>query len=486
MSARMSSIIEAPARDSIDVHEWLARATDGFDAEVPGSSPLARVCSSAVDPLEIAVALEVAGISHAVVTDRYDRADVFALAGTLWDRIPQRPSPAQPAELPRPGDFRDLGRGLLYAVPALMLLALTSAFDLQLARWVLPLAISWGWGLGQLAAFIGYRVQHARYPARQANVLGRVIIGAVVSTTLLSSAAALALGDGATSIAAATGLVTYMVASAILLVRAEERWLFLMLLPGTLASPVVLAIARGSAVSSAVAIVLIGGSFFAVVCRALRGMSLRRRNSTNWLDRHDLTGAAGHALHGVLCGLAVSLVVVQIGHVSPANKFARMLLPLPMLSTLGVMEWQLHTFRARLSILAHLLQSCRDYPRRAWHELLRSITICVAFNATAALAVIAAVLIHGGGLAIGALVLQCALGAVFFTDLIIVLFDRLDLVLRSWLNGVAVGVASFGTLVLSGRDAVLAVRWAASVLVAVVLASLLTQARTVVSAAINH
>lgn len=486
MSARMSSIIEAPARDSVDVHEWLARVTDGFDADVPGSSPLAKVCSSAVDPLEIAVALEVAGISHAVVTDRYDRADVFALAGTLWDRIPLQPSTATPAQLPRPGDYRDLGRGLLYAVPALMLLALTTAFDLQLARWVLPLAISWGWGLGQLAAFVGYRVQEPRHLARQANVLGRVIIGAVISTGLLSTVAALALGGGTTSITAATGLVTYMVASAILLVRAEERWLFLMLLPGALASPVVLAIARESAVSSAVAIVLIGGSFFAVVCRALRGMSLRRRHGTTWLDRADLVGAAGHALHGVLCGLAVSLVVVQIGHASPASDLARALLPVPMLATLGVMEWQLHTFRARLSVLAHLLQSCRDYPRRARHELVRSITICVAFNAAAACAVIAAVLIRGGDLAIGALVLQCALGAVFFTDLIIVLSDGLDLVLRSWLNGIAIGVATFGALLFFGRDAALAVHWAAAVLVGVVLVSLLAQARTVVSAAINH
>lgn len=482
----MSSMIEAPGRDSVDVHQWLARVADGFEAEVPGSTPLAKVCSSAIDPLEIAVALEVAGISHAVVTDRYGRADVFALAGTLWDRIPLRPTPAKPAELPRPGDYRDLGRGLLYAVPALMLLALTSTFDLQLARWVLPLAISWGWGLGQFAAFVGYRVHEARHLARQANVLGRVIIGAVISTGLLSTVAALTLGGGGTSIAAATGLVTYMVASAILLVRAEERWLFLMLLPGTLASPVVLAVARGSAVSGAVAIVLIGGSFFAVVCRALRGMSMRRRRSTEWLDRNDLISASALALHGVLCGMAVTLVVIQIGRASPANEFARMLLPLPMLATLGVMEWQLHTFRARLAILAHLLQTCREYPQRAWHELVRSITICVAFNAAAASAVSATVLIHGGDLAVGALVVQCALGAVFFTDLIIVLFDRLDLVLRSWLNGVAIGVASFGTLMLTGRDAAHAVRWAASLLVAVVLVSLLVQARTVVSAAIKH
>ena len=31
-----------------------------------------------------------------------------------------------------------------------MLLALTKALDIELAKWVLPVAISWGWGLGQV------------------------------------------------------------------------------------------------------------------------------------------------------------------------------------------------------------------------------------------------------------------------------------------------------------------------------------------------
>ena len=113
------------------------------------------VCSSAVDPLEIAVALEVAGISHAVATNRYNRANVYAPSRTLWSRVPQRPVPARPAKLPRPGDWRDLARGVLYILPAVMLLALTKALDVELAKWVLPVAISWGWGLGQDAAFAG-------------------------------------------------------------------------------------------------------------------------------------------------------------------------------------------------------------------------------------------------------------------------------------------------------------------------------------------
>ena len=136
--------VQAPSLDSIDVHEWLERVEDDIDVGSQGTSPLATVCAAAVDPLEIAVALEVAGISHAVATGRYNRADVFSIARTLWGQIPLRPVPTAAACHPGSGNRSDLARGLLYALPAVMLLALTSAFDLSLA----PLGSSAGDQLG--------------------------------------------------------------------------------------------------------------------------------------------------------------------------------------------------------------------------------------------------------------------------------------------------------------------------------------------------
>jgi hypothetical protein len=444
------------------------------------------VCSAAVDPLEIAVALEVAGISHAVVNERYDRADVFSLAGTLWDRIPLRSVPAKQIVLPRSGDRRDLARGLLYALPAVMLLALTSALELELARWVLPLAISWGWGLGQVTAFFGYRLQSDQHSRREGATVSRIIAGSAVSTCLLATTAALALGGSTSDVTAATGLVTYMVASAILLVRAEESMLALMLMPGLFASPIVLIAPSGSVLSHAVAIVLIGGSFVAVLIQALRDTTFRTRGGKPIFARNDLIVASGHLLHGVLCGLSISLVVIQTGNAAPENEFARLLLPVPMLATLGVMEWQLHTFRARVAILIHSLGSCRDFPKLARREFLRSLAMCVSSNATVALAVVIAVQIHGGDVAIGALAAQCALGAVFFADLILVLLDRLDLVQRSWLTAVALGVASLFMVLALDNEVSLAVRRAGFVLVSVVLVSLLIHVRTVVSAVMSH
>ncbi|MGZ4790845.1 MAG: hypothetical protein ACXWBO_03180 [Ilumatobacteraceae bacterium] len=486
MSARMPVTLMENI-DGDDVHGWLGRVIgDVDDAGPAGSTRLAAVCSSAVDPLEIAVALEVAGISHAVATNRYNRADVFALARTLWGHIPLRPAVVEPATLPRSGDRRDLARGLLYVLPALMLLAITTSFDLHLARWVLPLAISWGWGLGQVTAFVGYRMQGTDLP-HEATVMARVVVGAALSTLLISTVAAFVAGGDEKAVIAATALVTYMATSAILLVRAEERWLALLLLPGARGSVFVLIASKGSMASHTVAIVFIGGSFIAVAGRALRQTKLHVAGRRNNFARRDLLVACEHLLHGVICGLAVSLVVIHSGHLSSDDEFGRMLLPVPLLAALGVMEWQLHTFRSRIAHLTHSLQSIEEFPRPARLVLVRSVATCVAAISLPAGAVMLAVGIHGGDIAFGALTLQCVLGAVLFTDLILVLLDRLDLVLRSWIAGIAAaGIALLAIIAFTHRDLAAAAFPAACLLVAAVLVLLLLEAREVVAAAMNH
>ena len=213
-----------------------------------GTSPLATVCASAVDPLEIAVALEVAGISHAVATESLQPRRRLLHRSLLVD-----------AAAPSAGDLRR-GRicharetaaiwhaGVLYALPALMLLALTSAFELSLARWVLPFAISWGWGLGQVTAFIGYRMQVGANAKHEPTVMARVIAAAALATVVISTIAALLLRwRRHCSRRRFRPRRTYMVASAILLMRAEEKWLALLLAPGAVSSVVVLAMSDSS------------------------------------------------------------------------------------------------------------------------------------------------------------------------------------------------------------------------------------------------
>jgi hypothetical protein len=485
MSARMPGTMTESDNSAVDVHDWLERINNGIGVSELGSSPLASVCSSAVDPLEIAVALEVAGISHAVATNRYNRADVFALARTLWSRIPQRPVLAKPPTLPRAGNWRDLARGVLYILPAAMLLALTKALDLDLARWVLPVAISWGWGLGQVTAFAGYRIQGAGL-YYETTIMVRVLVATTVSTWIVATVATVVAGGSGADVAAVIALVTYMVASAILLVRAEEQWLAVLLLPGALASVYVLARSNGTVFSRTAAVVVICGSFLAVLCRAIRQLHLHSPGGGRFAPRDALT-ASKHLLHGLICGVAVSLIVIQRGHPSAANKFGHMLLPIPLLASLGAMEWQLHTFRARMARLIHSLGSIEQFPRLARRVFYRSFIICVVAIVTPAIGVMVAIGIHGGDISVEALSVECGLGAVYFVDLIMVLLDRLDLALRAWLTGIVAGLVALGALsALTARDLGSTFYPAAAVMVAVVVGSLFFYNREVVAAAMNH
>jgi hypothetical protein len=277
-----------------------------------------------------------------------------------------------------------------------------------------------------------------------------------------------------------------MVASAILLVRSEEQWLALLLLPGALASVYVLARSNGTVFSRTAAVVVIGGSFLAVLCRAIRQLHVRNSAGSRFAPRDGLT-ASKHLLHGVICGVAVSLIVIQSGHPSAANRFGHNLLPIPLLASLGAMEWQLHTFRARMARLIHSLGSIEKFPELARRVFYRSFIICVVAIVTPAIGVMVAIAIHGGDLSVEALLVECGLGAVYFIDLIMVLLDRLDLALRSWLTGIAAGLVALAALsAITARDLGSILYPAAAVMVAVVVCSLLFYSREVVSAAMNH
>ena len=63
----------------------------------------APVCESAVDPLEIASALEFEGLGDQAAKLRYGYRDVFALAQEMYLRVPRRPAEPEAAAGPVAG-----------------------------------------------------------------------------------------------------------------------------------------------------------------------------------------------------------------------------------------------------------------------------------------------------------------------------------------------------------------------------------------------
>jgi hypothetical protein len=84
------------------------------------------------------------------------------------------------------------------------------------------------------------------------------------------------------------------------------------------------------------------------------------------------------------------------------------------------------------------------------------------------------------------LMLQCVLGAAFFADLILMLLDRIDIVLRAWLAGLLVAGAVRGVATAMSVDSERAALASGAALVLLVLVLLLIAARRVVTTAMSH
>jgi hypothetical protein len=152
---------------------------------------------------------------------------------------------------------------------------------------------------------------------------------------------ALRVGGDVESVLCATAITTYMVASSILLLHEEEVLGALLLAPAALASITVL-VARDPTTGS-VALWSIAASGAATVVAAGRhlGWPIIRRAS---ISRADLAPAAQHFFHGVLCGLALSIILLLgTGAVELGSRAAAIAIPL---LTRWDDGWRLRTFPA--------------------------------------------------------------------------------------------------------------------------------------------
>ena len=131
---------------------------DGSDVSAVATlcREFAEICRSAVDPMEIASALEFEGIGDRTALFRYGAQDVFALAQEMYQRVPRRPAEPEPAPEPwQTGRFRPLLHALLYADRGVLPRGRRAARRPG-ALPTLVVALLVAWGLSQGLASLGY------------------------------------------------------------------------------------------------------------------------------------------------------------------------------------------------------------------------------------------------------------------------------------------------------------------------------------------
>jgi hypothetical protein len=388
---------------------------------------LAPVCASAVDPLEIASALEFDGVGDAAAATTYGYADVFALAEEMWRRTRRRP--AEPDEAPEPwldvSGLRPALRTVLYALPAVFFLAGAGLFTGTGVYVTLVVALLTSWSLSQGLAFLGYRR------------LGTVAVYRTLLTCLLACLAAVTAAVVAAAGVAHAQLTVlgfglgegmYMLSASVLMVLGAERRLLLALTPGVLASGAFLAAGRplheqpylwaAMAATPALALSLA----FACVGPGWRAASAGPRAAKRYAW-HERGGALTAAAFGLVAGglMVFPVAAGPDGHggVSTGALLGAMSLTL----SVGAGEWFLLWYRRRTRELLRTATDVAGFARRAREAFADAVLQYMA--AAAAVLSLAAIVADRTGLlhlrwqALPAMTAYLALGTAMFVALLL-------------------------------------------------------------------
>jgi hypothetical protein len=341
------------------------------------------VCESAVDPLEIASALEFDGWSDQTVRKRYGVSDVFAIAEEMYRRVPRRP--AEPEPLPDPwrtSKFRPALHGLLYGLPTLCFAAASGLLVGRGVLVVLVVALLTSWALSQAVAYLGYSRLGQGAPVQAQRVLlvglGAGMVGLLVAMDLVS----IAVPVYKSVFIFGVGLGSYMFGATVLLVLGEEGLLFLVLAPGVLGAGVFLVVGRPSHWEHLVWAALAATPLLALglaVARTSPGIGFPSRlpgrgkharakppaATGKLLTAADLRAALPSAGFGLLAGgLLVFPVVAGVSGHGGTNPGA-VLASLPLALSMGAAEWMLVWFRRHTQRLLRNTRELRAFAIRA-------------------------------------------------------------------------------------------------------------------------
>jgi hypothetical protein len=395
----------------------------------------AGVCESAVDPLEIASALEFDGLSDQLIRDRFGYRDVFALAQEMYVQVPRQPAEPPPAPDPWPASrLQPLLHGLLYGLPAVCFPAAAALLTGPGLHPALITALLAAWAVSQGLASLGYQRlgrsgdrDQGRALLRAGMLAGLVLITAVMAATALLWHARLPV------IIFGIGEAAYMLGACVLLVLGAEKWLLAALAPGVLGSVAFLALGRPAGLEHAAWAALALPPLLAVAAAltVTRGCGAQARaNGTRraraagrarLVTAAELRGAIPAAAFGLVAAglLAYPVVTAVPGH--PGVNAGALLATLPLSLSMGAAEWSMLAYRRRTRALLRASTDLGAFGRRARLMLAGALgqylLAAVVLTAAAAAIAVGTGLVAPSGVLIPELIVYLVLGAALFLAL---------------------------------------------------------------------
>jgi hypothetical protein len=330
----------------------------------------APVCQSAVDPLEIASALEFEGLGDQAAKLRYGYRDVFALAQDMYFRVPRQP--AEPEAPPDPwqgSKLRPALHGLLYGLPGVFFPAAIGLLAGPGILITLIVALLVAWSAGQGLAYFGYTrlgrtmdMNEARQVLRFALAGGLLVVAVAMAVTghfVHASGSVMLFGAG-------EGV--YMLGASVLMVVRAERWLLAALAPGVLASAVFLTLGRPPNLAHATWALLAAtpviALLLALVFTRTPGRIARLPESAEWV------GALPAMAFGLVAAGLLTFPIAVGPHGHGGVNIGALLAALPLSLSMGAAEWSLLWYRRRTQRLLRETTQTRTFAVRARLALL--------------------------------------------------------------------------------------------------------------------
>jgi hypothetical protein len=333
---------------------------------------LDAVCITAVDPLQIAAALEADGLSDTVAAARYGAADVFALADELYRIVPLRPrAPASRCHVPS-DTARDLLHGPLYAVPGLVYASMLPQLATGPATLALLLGVALGWSWSQGMARLALRMDGRGHEQAASVILRRGVGLALVGSAAIGVALAGTFGPATWLL---IGQATYQALAVALTQRRCEALLLLAVAPATAAALAQLLGLTGAGltttIAGVVATLVLGLAAVAYATRHRRGSGVPLR-----LRTADVVDALPAVLYAALAAAILALEPLRASRGGAAAGLGWSLAPLVL--TMGVLEWQLRGFRAAAALAAAVRTTSAAFARHVFLRFTKALTLYLA------------------------------------------------------------------------------------------------------------
>ena len=305
-------------------------------------------CESAVDPLEIASALEFEGLGDQAAKLRYGYRDVFALAQDMYFRVPRQP--AEPEAPPDPwqgSKLRPALHGLLYGLPGVFFPAAIGLLAGPGILVTLIVALLVAWSAGQGLAYFGYTRLGRTMDMNEARRVMRFALagGLAVVTIAMAVTGHLVHATGSVMLFGA-GEGVYMLGAGVLMVLGTERWLLAALAPGVLGSAAYLALGRPPSLThptwALLAATPVLALALAIVFTRTPGQGfIQLPDSTEWI------GALPAMAFGLVAAGLLTFPIAVGPHGHGGVNIGALLAALPLSLSMGAAEWSLLWYRRR-------------------------------------------------------------------------------------------------------------------------------------------